>query len=110
MDLSTLQGAEQRWKLADQTRSREPPVCLAFAHAEAPRAEVEHRRARGLQVEAPCLDLAEMNEQARGESTAGGADRGEVRHHFFIGEAREVHGCFIHQRRPLRAALSRTVT
>lgn len=57
MDLTSLEVVERTGEAPDDARRRDPEVRFALAHPEQPNAEIPHRGAGVLHVEASLLDL-----------------------------------------------------
>ena len=65
MDPSCRERLEQRGKPSNEPRRSESAECFTFAEAESPHAELEHRRARELEMDPSFLDLCEVRDDLR---------------------------------------------
>jgi hypothetical protein len=89
MELAPLDSLEQGRKALHEPRRRDPPERSALAHPETPRAEVEHRGARGAEIQPPLLDLDEVRDHARRQRMTFGAERRQGSDERVIGETGE---------------------
>jgi hypothetical protein len=89
VEFAPLDRAQQPGKAPHEPRGVDPSKRAAFAHAEAPHAEVEHRRARRRQMQAPVLDLDEALNQPRQQPPLVGTHRRETGNERFIGQVSE---------------------
>jgi hypothetical protein len=63
MKLPPLQRAQQLRKFPRRSRNGNPFVGNAFGEMQHVYAKVKHRRASLIEIEPPCIDLPEMNNQ-----------------------------------------------
>ena len=89
--LAAFDAHEQGRKPANQARAVEASEGCALTHAELTRAEVEHGRARGTEVQISLLDFDQVNEQARGEPMPFETDRSDTRNELVVGQSGECH-------------------
>jgi len=75
MELAALDSLEQRGEALHQPGRRDAPERCPLAHPETPRTEVEHRGARGAEIEPPLLDFDEVHDHPRGQRMTFGAER-----------------------------------
>jgi hypothetical protein len=91
MESSRSDRIEQRRKALDESRCGESTERFALAEPALPRAEVEHRGAGEVEMDASALDFGEVADDLRDESMPFRDERFQGREDRFVRELGDVH-------------------
>lgn len=89
MHVAALDAVDEPRKPPREPRRVEPSTRSPLAETEVPRAEVEHGRVRGLEVEPPILDLHQMKDHPRQQTALVRAKALQTREERRIRELRQ---------------------